>query len=248
MNINYKQVRIDNGTKVLVHFCGMSACKEENQALMDVCKAKGISFIGIDLPGQGEAEIIKNIDKPEMLYMAKLATIHFNQINSDDIIVSGHSMGAAIALLVSSLAYDKVSRIILESPVNPSILSTDGAREKLESIIANITTHAKLVDGKVKMVDMDDKTKQFYQALGKDLSSEKFIKELKKNMSKVADKRIDVIFGEDDPIIPSSEGMKLIRRIGKPNIVGHIIPKAKHTVHNDSKEAYCELLDRILKE
>ncbi len=246
MNINYKHMKIDNGSKILVHFCDMSGCKEENQVLMDICKNKGISYIGVDLPGQGEAEIIANIDKPQMVYMAKLATIHFNQINCDEIIVSGHSMGAAIALMVAANSYDKVSRIILESPATPAMLSTDGARENLEAIISKISNQKKYINGQIETVPMDEKTKLFYQDLGKDFASEKFIKEIKKVMSKVSDKRIDVLFGANDPIIPCNESIKLLKRIGKPNIIGYVLEDAKHSPHNENEKEYREILNRIL--
>ncbi len=246
MNINYKEMRIENGSKVLVHFCCMSSCKEENQVLIDICKEKGITFIGVELPGQGEAEIIATIDKPEILYLARLATIHFNQINCDEIIISGHGMGAAIALIVAATSYDKVSRIILESPVNPSILSTVGARENLETIVSNITKQTKFIDGQFKIVEMNDDTKKFFYEIGRDLASEKIIKELKKDLSKVSDKRIDALFGEEDPIIPCVESTRLIKRIGKPNIVSHVIPNAKHSIHNDNKEAYRQIITQLL--
>ncbi len=246
MNINYKEYKIENGSKVLVHYCSMSSCKEENQALIDICKEKGISYIGVDLPGQGDAEIINNIDKPEILYLGKLATIHFNQINCDEIIVSGHGFGAAIALIVAASSYDKVSRVILESPVNPSILSINGARENLENIVSSLSRQTKMIDGELKSIEMSENTKKFFQDVGKDLSSEKIIKELKKDLSKIADKRIDALFGENDPIIPCNESIKLIKRIGKANIVGHIIPNSKHTIHNENKEAYKEIISRLL--
>ncbi len=246
MNINFKQMKIDNGSKVLVYFQGIASCKEANEALMEVCKNKGISYIGVDFPGQGEAQIISNIDKPEMIYLGKLAAIHFNQINSDEIIVAGNCMGAAIALLVAAASYDKVSRIILESPVSPAIISKDGALQNLESIMSNENSQTKFINGKLMKVKMDNSVKEFYQTLGKDLASEKFIKEVKKEMSKVADKRIDVILGENDPIIPCTETMKFIKRIGKPNITAHVIPNGGHVLHEENKEAYIEIYNKLI--
>ncbi len=246
MNINFKQMKIDNGSKVLVYFQGMNSCKEANKALMEVCKNKGITYIGVDFPGQGDAQIISSVDKPEMLYLGRLAAIHFNQINCDEIIVAGNCMGAAIALLVAAMSYDKVSRIILENPVTPAMISKDGARENLETNVSSATIQTKFIDGELKKVQMDEATKQFYQTLGKDLASEKFIKEAKKEMSKVADKRIDVILGEKDPLIPCTETMKFIKRIGKPNIVSHIIPNGGHALHEENEADYIAIYNKLI--
>ncbi len=246
MSINFKGIKINNGTRVLVNFHAYNSCKEDNQALIDFCAKNHISYYAVDFPGQGDSEIINVVDKPTMTHFAKLASIFVNQINSDDIILVGHCMGGAIAVIVASYCYDKVERIILENPISPMLFKDESMRAHVLDKLLSQDKMCRLVNDNVELVDINEQRQEFIKSLAADLSSETFLKQMKRELSKINDKRIDVIIGANDTIVPGEESKKYFEHIDRGLIKVHYVEDAGHHMHKDKPDEYTKILEDIL--
>ncbi len=246
MSINFKSIKIEHGSKVLVNFHAFNSCKEDNQALMDFCAENKISYYSVDFPGQGDSQVISKVDQPSMMHLAKLASIYVNQINSDEILITGHSMGGAIAILVASFCYDKVERIIIENPISPNLLKNNDERIKMYDVLCSIDIMRKYINGEVQNVPIEPHLKEFFKELAGDLTSENFLKQVKRELSKIKDKHIDVILGTKDIVLNADDEEKYFEHIDKGFIHVHKIDGASHSPHQETPNEYKAILQRII--
>ncbi len=246
MQKNIDTLKIDNGDRTLVHFHGFSSCKEENKTLIDFCKQNSITYCGIDFPGQGNSSIDER-DKPDLEYFAKIAVNYIKSLNKKDIIISGHSMGGAIALLASSiLGKDIVSHIILEDPLNHSLLDSEKDRINLLNLLKAKDSHLKLVDGNIVDEEMNDKERSWYKKLAENITSHELLEQLQKVTSNLKIK-IDVIFGVNDSVIPYKNSLKGFKSIQTSNPINfHDVENAKHSPHNENPEKYLTIIGGLI--
>ncbi len=246
MQKNIETLKIDSGEKTLVHFHGFISCKEENKTLIDFCKQNGITYCGIDFPGQGNSTIDQR-DKPEIDYLAKIAVNYIKSLNKKDIIISGHSMGGAVALLVASiLGKDVVSHVILEDPVNHSLLDSEKDRINLLNMLKGRSTYLKSQDGNIVDIDMDEQQRNWYKKLAEDLTSHELLEQLQKAANELKIK-IDVIYGVNDPVIPYKGSLKAFKSIQTSNPINfHEVENAKHSPHNENPEKYLAIMGGII--
>ncbi len=246
MQKNIDTLRIENGNKTLVHFHGFVSCKEENKTLIDFCKQNSITYCGIDFPGQGNSTI-DDRDKPELEYFAKIAVNFIKSLNKKDIIISGHSMGGAIALLVASiLGKDVVSHVILEDPVNHSLLDSEKDRINLLNMLKGRDSYLKSVDGNIIDEEMSEKQRNWYKKLAENLTSHELLEQLLKVTTDLKIK-IDVIYGVNDPVVPYKNSLKGFKSIQTSNPINfHDVENAKHSPHNENPEKYLAIIGGLI--
>ncbi len=245
INNSIDVLKIDNGERTLVHIHGFGGCKEENQPLMDFCKENNISFIGIDFPGQGNVPITTN-NKPTMNYYADLAVEYIESLNLDKVIISGHSMGGAIASLIANkLTKVHVTQLILEDPVNFSLLNGD-ARLKLLNGCEASTSHLVYKDKKVVNEELTSEQKVWFAQLAKDFTSISLLQQLKK-ITYELEIPMDVIFGKNDCVISYVDSIVAFRKVAKKNKIRiHSIPNAIHKPHFENTIEYLKAISSII--
>ncbi len=248
MQKNINILKIENGNRALVHFHGFTSCKEENKILMDICKKNNISYYGIDFPGQGNSWI-DDRDKPTMEYISRIACNFIKSLNKKDIIISGHSMGGAIAINVSSMLDPSIiKKIVLENPVNQSLLDEEKNRINLLNILKSKEDCLICEDDNLVSISFDEKKRKWYKDLGEDLASESFLNNLNKIM-KVTKCQFDIIYGVEDKLIPYKESLNSFKSLptsSKINI--YEIENARHVPHNENQDKYVEVMQKILGE
>lgn len=244
MKKTIKTIFIKNGDSTLVHFHGFTSFKEENSVLINWCSENNINFAGIDFPGQGETEIDEK-DKPSMDYLVGVAISFVRSLNSKNIIISGHSMGGAIAILVANaLGKEIVKNIILEDPVNPCFIEDEEKRIKLLNILKEKDSYSRFINNKSELVSMDDKRLKWYKELATNMLDINFLNKVK-NSFENTNVKTTIIFGEEDQIVPYIDSLKYFKSIRNDKINFIDIKNAKHVVHNDNPEDYLKVLNSI---
>ncbi len=245
--LNIKTLKIDNGDRVLLHIHGFAGCKEENYPLMDYCKENNITFIGIDFPGQGEVPINYGKDKSTMNHFADLAVKYIKSLNIDKLIVSGHSMGGAIATIIASkLTEEHVTQLILEDPVNLSLLDNESERKRLFEMCEGGTSHLVYKNNELVNEQLDNVQRIWFRELALNFTSPSLLKKLKK-ITYELEIPMDVIFGEDDKVISYSESVAAFKNVEKNHKIKiHSIPNAAHKPHFENTDAYLKAIKSIL--
>ncbi|MDE5617503.1 MAG: alpha/beta hydrolase, partial [Ureaplasma sp.] len=175
-----------------------------------------------------------------------------------NIILIGHSMGGGISLLVNQRIPNRINKLILVSPINPTIfLSTIGPKYLFNTI--NNMHH------KIKEIEIDSKylnnqkfyslideylnyeierflyMKRKYLFLGTRLLSIKLYQTLNNLYMKI-NKPTLVILGENDKVIPHKFFKKYLKKINNKNIEIEIIKNSKHICFVEQFDKYNEIV------
>lgn len=176
------------------------------------------------------------------------------KFNFKNIILIGHSMGGGISLLVNQRIPNRVKKMILISPINPTIfLSTIGVKYLFNTI--NNMTH------KIKEIEIDSKylnnikfnnlineylnyeierflyMKRKYLFLGARLLSIKLYQTLN-NLYLNVNKPTLVILGENDKVIPYKHFQKYLKKINNKNISIQVIENSRHICFVEQFDKY----------
>lgn len=246
MKKTIKTMFINNGEKTLVHFNGLTSYKEENSILINWCKENNISFAGIDFPAQGET-LIDDKDKPTIEYLVSIGVSFVRSLNKKDLIISGHSIGGMIAILVGNIiGKESVSKIIVENPVNPSFLENEEQRLKLLNTLKEKNQYSKTEDGNPKLIEMDAKTKQWYKDLSTSMLDYQNLEKLKTTIEK-SEIYTYIISSKEDDVIPHIESLKYFKSIRNDKINFIEIENANHSIHNTNEYEYIQAFDKYIK-
>ena len=239
---NFSFIKKNNGNRNLIHFHGFTACKEAYPLLQEICQEHGINYYGLDFPGQGNCEISES-DKPTMEYLVDYAIQFIESLNLDSFILSGHSMGGAIAVMVAAkLNSKKVDFLLLEDPINPGL-----SKKEVESIHERLKLQAryfKFINDRIELVDMDSKRKLWYSQLANSVCSSDFLSNLKINYN-YCNYVMNVIFGELDMLVNINSSFNFFSKIRKVNF--EKINFALHSPHSENPSEYKEKVGKILK-
>ncbi len=246
MKTNINVLEIKGGQRVLVHFHGFSGCKEENQPLIEFCKENNITFYGMDFPGQGSVPITK-IDKPDLNYYADLAIDFIKTLDCKELIISGHSMGGAIALLVAHRLTSKcVQQVILEDPVNLGLLYNKEESDKVCKGCQAVTSHLVFLNNKLTHQDLDSQQKEWFYKLAQNFTSTQLLQQLE-NITKTFEVDFDVIWGMDDKVVDYATSVQAFRSVKKKSKIKiHSIEHAAHKPHSENVDAYLIAIRKII--
>ena len=239
---NFSFIKKNNGNRNLIHFHGFTACKEAYPLLQEICHEHGINYYGLDFPGQGNCEISET-DKPTMEYLVDYAIKFIESLNLDSFILSGHSMGGAIAVMVAAkLNTKKIEFLLLEDPVNPGL-----SKKEVDSIHGRLklqVKYSKFINGQIELVDMDSKRKLWYSQLADSMCSSEFLSNLKLNYN-YSNYAMNVLFGELDMVVNVNSSFNFFLKIRKVNF--EKIDLALHSPHIENPTEYREKVEKFLK-
>lgn len=247
-----------NKNPILLHIHGITLHTKFYHEYIESITGVGVRYFGIDLNGHGDSRYNKcHIDKIELLCDSVLESINLiTQKYSNPVILSGHSLGALIIIILFSKYKDKieyysVNKIILISPafsiVERYFLGL--SLNKLALVISRVPFIAKMTIprfiSKLSASELSE-NKDIYSEIDNDKKIKKnptimffaiVIREVRRLNSYIRDiKEIDdllIIHGLNDKIVSTKENMEISKKIGakyKRNILvntGHCPTKSK---------------------
>ncbi len=156
-------------------------------------------------------------------------------------------MGGAIATIIAGkLTESHVTQLILEDPVNLSLLENDNERKRLFKMCEGGTSHLVYKNNKLVNEELDILQRVWFRELALNFTSPSLLKKLKK-ISYELEVPIDVIFGKDDKVISYSESIEAFKAIEKNHKIKiHSIPNAAHKPHFENTDAYLKAIKTIL--
>lgn len=180
------------------------------------------------------------------------------KFNFKNIILIGHSMGGGISLLLNQRIPNRIKKLILVSPINPTIfLSTIGPKYLFNTI--------NNMNRKIKEIEIDSKylnnqkfhnlideylnyeierflyMKRKYLFLGTRLLSIKLYQTLNNLYIKI-NKPTLVILGENDKVIPHKFFKKYLEKINNKNIKIEVIQNSRHICFVEQFDKYNEIV------
>ncbi|WP_218048934.1 alpha/beta fold hydrolase [Curvivirga aplysinae] len=233
----------DNPTILFLHGAGMdhTVWSEQITPLINA----GFHVAELDLPQHGSS---KGEAASSITDMAEDVISIINASGLEDILITGHSMGALISLAVAASGNKNVSSacfcgVSSRMPVHPDLLglaeANDIAAAKMiakwsygsalsdEAKEARIDTTITLVDGCADGV------------LGKDMNACNNFSEAQELTEKI-DIPVLLLLGEEDKMTPVKGGEKLEAMLSKSHKV--ILPKAGHMMMQEDAEGFNKAL------
>lgn len=228
---------------VVVFVHGFTSNYQSHQSIFYKLKRYGYKYYAFNLPGHGdnqnESEINLQVDN-----YAKIVSQFIIQNNLKNVILIGHSMGGAIAVMVNALIGDHISCLILEDPLNKMVFSF-----KKERIVNALTARDPQTGkrfGFLKWVKNIWKNKAEFKPLLKNIISAKTTQDTDWSYQQIKDKPLLLIFGKNDLLIPPKESIEYIVNHAT-NLEVRIIENAGHSPHHDQPELYFAYIIDFIK-
>jgi pimeloyl-ACP methyl ester carboxylesterase len=217
---------LDGGIgKTLVFLHGALAMPDAYIDLLNLLEKK-YHVIAPTHPGHGEAfSVPSNWELPDMVLMYR---DFFRKYNIHPDIFIGHSFGGTIALLLSDL-YPDVNTIIMDSPCSPLIV--DNLNKYLKAMVDE---GVELLKEKPNIDDIKDIAKAtvtIFQTIFKHPEDIPYFYKYGPTLD-ISDKlknhigNVTMFWGEEDQIIPLSDGRKMLKLIRNSTL--KVFPGKKH--------------------
>lgn len=216
------------------------------------------NYYAIELPGHGYTEVKQNVKfSPINIAMQVVEWIH--SMNLDEIILIGHSMGGGIAEMINAYIPQKISKIILVTPMNSSIDWIGIFKKKRISFsnVKDLSDWQKMLfkypekyltnDNNTKLeneLDYQKNNKDNFKSLKKNMYSLKNIKDLKFAERK-NDKPTLLIASEYDQIIKIKNLMKVFSK--KENVKISIFKESGHIPFIEEKQLYVDTIKNFIE-
>lgn len=228
---------------IIIFIHGFSSRHESHQKVFSKFRKKGYKYYSFNLPGHGD-----NLSENDAeMRVSKYTNLVINFIAANklhNIVLIGHSMGGAIAVMVNSIIPNKISCLILEAPLNKKAFVISPKR-----IIKTIITPKKDGDehiGLFKWLNQFKRKRDKYNQLFKDLTSSATSHEIDIAYQKIGNKPTLLLFGKNDLIIPPKESIQHISSCAK-NLTVHILEHSGHSPHYDEPNLYFKYIITFLK-
>lgn len=219
-------------------------------------------YIAIQLPGAGVQEWTKN-KKPEVSDMVEYCKNLIESMNLDKFILIGHSMGGGIAARLGNIFKDKISCLILSTPMNSRISwtkifnyfkfnrKTFKGTFKLQNILyydimKTFNYNDDFIQNKIKEeLEYQNKHRKFFIQLKKSMFSLKNVKIGRENEEKLSIPTL-VIIGKYDKIIPPKSLYKAFDNKNRKFIRIELMNNSAHLPFEEQEYEYSkEIIDFI---
>ncbi|EGZ31733.1 alpha/beta hydrolase [Malacoplasma iowae] len=251
-----KAKNVSKGNIVFIHGYATTSMYHQDAAL----EFSDYNYYAIELPGHGYTDVRQNLEfSPINIAIQVVDWIH--SLNLDEIILIGHSMGGGIAEMINLYIPQKISKIILVSPMNSSIdLSGLFKKKKLSfKNVKDLTDWHKIIfknpdrlnlnnsDNENKLeseLDYQTKNKDNFKILKKNIYSLKNLKNLKFAERK-NDKPTLLIASEFDQVIKLKNLMKVFSK--KENVIISVFKDSGHIPFMEEKELYVKTIKEFIE-
>ncbi|MGL6124905.1 MAG: alpha/beta fold hydrolase [Metamycoplasmataceae bacterium] len=216
-------------------------------------------YYAIELPGHGHTKIDddKNLD---LNLFVDFAINMINELKLNNFVLIGHSMGGSLAIRISNKIGDKISKLILVTPMNSAFtlstiklffLFTPKSFNKtlaLNNVLYKDLT--KTLNFNVENYISNEHKYQvehldFFRRLKNKLYSVKNISDCMKS-EKLLSLPTLLIVGEYDKTIPYKSAIRAIKKVNRPYIQVSIFRESAHIPFKEEQEKYVkEILDFI---
>lgn len=229
--------------RVIVFVHGFSSNYQSHEDIFKKLKRNGYKYYAFNLPGHGdnlsESEAEMKVDS----YARLVAKFIIDQ-DLKNVIIVGHSMGGAIAVMVNALIGSYIDCLVLEDPLNKAAFSFK--KERIFSAILGKDPNTGKHMGLFGWVKNIYQKKKEYKSLFKDIISSKTNRSIEWAYQQIKDKPVFLMFGKNDLIIPPKDTVDYISQCAT-NLEVCIFENAGHSPHKDAPELYYQYLIAFLK-
>lgn len=253
--IDVKDKNYDN----LVYFHAFTGSYKNKSKLFG--ELKGLNIYAFDMPGHGNTKV-NDIDLIDVEVYARIAIDFILTYDIKNIIMMGHSMGGGIIMLIANdpRIKNRIKKIILESPANPSTIKNFDIISKL---IPSTFDEMKLIGSElffdpIRFFSTEKNYQLFLEQEFKNLENRKFLKKIVSLQSQLKfaylvnigimqnDKPTLVILGSHDNIISFNFSSNYVFN-GKLNYQIKKIDEAKHVPIAEKFDECFKLIQEFLK-
>ncbi|WP_027120170.1 alpha/beta fold hydrolase [[Mycoplasma] testudinis] len=228
---------------VIVFVHGFTSDYQSHNSVFYRLKRYGYKYYAFNLPGHGDNQNQSEADMQIENY-SKLVSRFIIENNLRNVILVGHSMGGAIAVMVNALISDYIACLVLEDPLNKMVFSL-----KKERIIKAINAKDPQTGkrfGIIRWFKNMWKNKAEYKPLFKNLVSAKTTRDTEWAYQQIKNKPVLLFFGKQDLVIPPKESIAYITS-NASNIEVRIFENGSHSPHNDAPDLYFKYFIDFIK-